>query len=185
MSTIVKAIKNILTGRDALVQRLADLAAQHAAAGLARARAIEAAEAERAKITEILDRPARLRAEVASLGATEQAEEANLENELRASPSRELAKFAALVDRLYQRLRAMNPPQALEHYNQITEERRVINLAAIETHLALGPTLVQIRGEVHRDLWRLDSVALQERLTVLRHALDTALEGTALEDEAA
>lgn len=182
---IITKIKDLLTGRDALVRKLVDLEAQHAAAGLARARAIEAAEAECAKITEILDLPDRLRAEAVALGATEQAKLAGLENELRASPGPELKRFVALVDRVFQTLRAMNPPQAIEQYNAITDERRTTNLDEIEKHNAIGPVLRTIRVEIHRDLWRRDSAALQERLAVLRHELDTALEGTALENEAA
>lgn len=117
---IITKLRQALGGREALVEQLASMQAQHDAAGRARAAEIDAAERERARIIEILERPERLRAEALGASMAEQNARAAIENQLRASPSRELVRFETFVTRLASRARMEPPPSLEEETHRLT-----------------------------------------------------------------
>jgi hypothetical protein len=180
---IADKIKDVLQPRDHIVAELRTLAAQHAAAGAQRQRALADAEAAAAKLRDVLDAPARLRAAAYAAGFSEARALAEAERQLRENPSRELVRFEALLDRILARLRAGAPPSPVEEHNAVLSTVKVTNIEAIARHLALGGLISRFRVECRDNLWKLDSAALSARLKVLRQELQAACEGTALEHE--
>src|SRR5688500_1015003 len=130
--------------RDAFTTRSAKVAARHAM--LARHAAAVAEDengiaAQQAKV-DALDAPRRelerLKAEAANRRHREAREVAVAEGELRASLGRDLERFKARVDRLFDQMRATNRPQADVEVNDLTDVQRVRNLPEIQKWLDVG-----------------------------------------------
>lgn len=182
---VVTKIKQFLSGRDAAVARLQTLEREQNAAAAERQRAIAAVQAEVDELEEPRRRLERLTAEHAAAGAREAAELADAMHQVREAPSRELERFEARVERLFARVRQLDPPQAEIEVNNLTDQRETRNLDAIARHLALGPLLARMRVECRDSLWRLGDEALRARVAELQAELEAAAAGTALEHEAA
>jgi len=184
MATIIDKI------RDAVSQRSAKVAEYHAMLVRHEAAAAEDAKErarKQAKVDE-LDRPrvelAQFDVEAASRRHREERDRAQIEADLRADRGRDLDRFAARVDRIFDRMRLTTRPHAEPERNAETGRERIRNLPEIQKWLALGPLMVRLNVEIRDDLWKLDPEAQRRRLTALRQELDAALEGTPLASEA-
>lgn len=183
VTEVIDKVKGALSGHDTLVARLEHLRKTQEVEGAARAAEITKAQAEVDKLEEPRRRLERLQAEDFAAGYKADAERAALENELRGAPPRELARFALLVERVYSRLRASDPPMMQEEVHRITNERRVVNVEEIERWRALAPLLVRLQIAICDELYKLPSTVLRERIAGLRREFEQAVAGTAFENE--
>jgi hypothetical protein len=187
LAQVVDTIRDAFSQRGAKVAEYTAMLGRHASAAAEDERAIAAKQAK----VDVIDTPRReleqAKAQAASARSREDRERAAVEGELRATPGRDVERFKARVDRLFERVR--NPklgdrPQAETETNSVTGAQRTTNLPALQKWLDLGTLLVRLNVEIRDELWRLDDVAQRARLAELRKELDDALTGTALELEA-
>ena len=179
----IDRVRAVFSERDALLKELQALEARNAAAAAERARALEQAQRDADAALEPVRRLERLRSESFALGVREERERASVINKLQEEGSRELQRFAVLLERLTERARRQPPPTPIESINSITGAVTVMNLDAIQKWLQVGPALARARIAVRDELWKLADVALSARIAQLRAELTEALAGTALENE--
>jgi hypothetical protein len=170
------------SSRHGIIARLELLREQHETAVREREKAISEAQAVVDRLMEPHRRLERLKEEAAVAASAEARELACVESELRAAAPRGLSRYLALLDRLFDAIRAERPPSP-EHITDAITGTVVstTNLVAIQRHLALGGLLLGQRGEIHDHVWKLPTDALTARLAELRAELAAGCEGTCLE----
>jgi hypothetical protein len=195
----IDTVKSIFTNHDGLVKAREDLLAKHEAA--ARERQAEIDRLKRA--LEEWKRPEKALADAAAtalgLSNLEQRELATLERELEKHQTPEHERFAKWLERLYERVRTMEPPTAVEAINRLDDSRRITNVEEIERYLVAvsGPrdpdpmrrgqrlpsALARAQRACADELWKLPQAEQHRRIAELRTAIEASFEGTQLETE--
>jgi hypothetical protein len=199
MATIVDRIADLVSRHNGRIRRRQGIQAKHAAAAAARAKALEVAEREAARIRAILEAPDRLRHEAYGAGLAEDRELGTIDREILDNPTRELERFTALVERLAARARTASPPEEDIVFNEISNTVVVRNADERERHRVAvsGPldparpghrqpsAIRRAQDALRNELPWLDADQQRARIAELRDALETALAETALAAELA
>jgi len=185
ITKVLDTLASLVSPRNELLQQRAALDRRHASEAAELQRELAKAEADVARLREPEERLARLKAEAFSAGMRQDRERDGLDHELAAHSPRELVRYATLVERLFDLARVTPMPRAVEVVNNITEERKITNLAAIERHAAVAPVLLRQRSACHFEIWRLPHAELVARLAEFKAELEQALAGTIFQDQLA
>jgi len=161
-------IRDAFSPRGALVQRLAEVKARHEATGVARSKAIAAAQAEVDRLDEPRRRLERLRAEEYASGLAADREILEVENQLRGFSNwpKALRVFARDLERFIEAW--SQPLEVREEHNRVTDQTTITNLKELDQRLEAIALMVRVRLELRDALWKLPPTALNARLAELR-----------------